>query len=131
MCELFGLILVLFASAWQIFIEVPVSNLNSSMQPAEMEEKLDRIWLLLTDDYTHQHTERAGFMATTNVKELNLEWKYGGDEKNSDLVEIQAKIVNWISAIIFLIGSCLLVFAKFLELRSVSGASIEAQPDDG
>jgi hypothetical protein len=115
--ELAGMILVLASVGWQFFIGRPLETIESSSRDYREDRKLDAIWWVLTDMYTHQFPERAGTTGFANWKSLNMQWEHHGEGEERS-IELQAKMATWFTGIVFLIGSALIVAAKWFEIRA-------------
>jgi hypothetical protein len=112
--ELVGMILALGSVGWQFFIERPLAANESSAREYRIGRKLDAVWLVLTDMFTHEFPDRAGMTSTTNLVELSRHLDAAG--KNDDRIEWQAKMATLITRFAFLFGSSLIVVAKWMVI---------------
>ena len=111
--ETAGLILLLLSFGWQTF-EEDINSLSNDVDTYQVHEKLDKIWSVLTDLYSHSdaNTSNTHVLSSFDV-ELNG-WKYWGDMlKEKERVDFQSKLFGGIRIGLYLIGSFLLIVPKF------------------
>ncbi|MFA5906989.1 MAG: hypothetical protein WC836_23885 [Desulfobacula sp.] len=108
-----GLILVLFAFGWQL-LENDLANLANDVDLYQTHKKIDAIWFVLSDSYTHSPTKNTAAVSIAEYDTLNNSWQGWEDmkkEKNS--VSSKKIIILMVRSVIYLLGSILIIYSKF------------------
>ncbi len=108
-----GLILLLLSFGWQAF-QQDISDLAKDQQDYQIHEKLDNIWNVITDMYTHSSSNTSNASTKVNIEAALENWKlYGNILSERTTVEYQAKLFLTIQIILYILGSICLIIPKF------------------
>lgn len=108
-----GLILVLFAFGWQL-LENDLANLANDVELYQTHKKIDAIWLVLSDSYTHSPTKNTAAVSMAGYDTLNDSWQDWEEmKKEKDSVSAQKIRILMIRSVIYLLGSILIIYSKF------------------
>jgi ADP-ribose pyrophosphatase YjhB (NUDIX family) len=110
--EAIGMALVLLAAGTQLFVKSG-ETLQQDAARYRLEEKVDAVWSVLADYYSHSAANRSEAMHLVNFPEVMSHYVYAGQSDTQDL-DAQVRIVSIWKAAMFLAGSLILVIAKFL-----------------
>lgn len=110
-----GLILLLISFGWQLFQDELISTEEDSIE-YQIHQKLDAIWELNSAIYTHSQINNSQTLANINYPALSDSWKYWDSiKKHRSSLYAQKEIIGNISILFFIIGSILIIVAKFKE----------------
>ncbi|HXD94355.1 MAG TPA: hypothetical protein VNX01_14210 [Bacteroidia bacterium] len=86
-----GLILLLISFGWQVF-QQDISDLAKEQQDCQIHEKLDHLWFILGDLYTHSSANNSSSITQSDFDVISRNWKYWADlQKERERVESQGK----------------------------------------
>lgn len=112
------MVLVLLATAFEVFVQRPLTSMEQADQIYKQDGKLDSIWMLLVDSYSKENEDRI-HRVLTNVKMLNSQWVSAGNGEPTRL-QWQSETATKIAGGMFVLGGAMLVFAKGAEFREAS-----------
>lgn len=117
------MVLILLSAGWQIFVQAPLAASEASARAYDRDRKLDAIFSISLAGYVEEFPALSrGLVFRTDARGLHERWRYAEDSRNEQ-IESQAKLAGWFAAAMFLLGSCLVVWAKYVELG-------EARPNE-
>ncbi len=111
--EFWGLILAFLGGGWQLLVERTLADIDIGRQQYRLHEKLDAIWMVQLDIYTHQYPERTEMMSSANVKALASSFDI--NDKTAPLDQ-QITWSGYISGIIFALGGLVFIRGKWIEV---------------
>lgn len=116
--ESIGLILILLSFSVQL-VETDIENEVREAQFYQTQNKLDRIWDLIGNEYSLDHTKSSN-TRYLEFQEINKNWKYYSqdkeyldDWKKSVWFDNTSKLRIWI----FVLGSLILIFPKIVRKK--------------
>ncbi|MDH1470236.1 hypothetical protein [Shewanella sp. GD03713] len=115
--ELWGLILILLSSFTQLFILNKSQDLTNNAVVWKIENKMDVIFSVLTSNH-----DILNFGVPENPKtagELFTNYKYAEMNKSMETTQNQTKFIGLFVSVLFVLGSFLLVLAKYIELKKI------------
>jgi hypothetical protein len=112
--EVAGLLLVLLALGWQMFLEEPVAGLYSGAKEFEVNERLEIVFRYMQGLRT-EVVERQPPPPGLEYNHLKDTWNRL-DSRNSGVAK-QASFMRYVRVILFLIGSVLLSVGRYSELQ--------------
>lgn len=116
--ESIGLILILLSFSVQL-VETDIENEVREAQFYQTQNKLDRMWDLIGDEYSLDHSKSSN-TRYLEFQEINKNWKYYSqdkeyldDWKKSVWFDNISKLRIWI----FILGSLFLIFPKLVRKK--------------
>ena len=114
LAEIVGLVLILLASGWQIFVEDTIRDIALDVTHGRLEEETGIIWRFLGE------LSRADYFEDLELREryFELDQEFlGAHSSYRSRVYQQVEALTIFRGALFLIGSLLLVLGRHLELR--------------
>ncbi|MBU1657730.1 hypothetical protein KKG72_01585 [bacterium] len=118
--ELTGLILILISSFSQLFLLNLSSTITNNSIRYKIEKKIDMIYNASISNYQKLHPEVTEVNIWTNPISFR-EYTKAEDDTSFKMTSNQTEIISYIVGIFFIIGSGLLLLAKYRELKLING----------
>ncbi len=113
--EAIGLVFILVAFGWQIF-EEEIRELSGETDKYQLHQKLDDLWAINSAIYTHSDINNSGAIANINYEHISNNWKYWkGLKAEKEDVNRQEKLFAWLRILLFILGSIMIIVAKYRE----------------
>lgn len=80
-----------------------------------IDEKLDSIWILLSDIYSHSDANTSGAIMSANFQALSENWAVWREGQES--IRKQNGIISTIGGIGFMAGSLMIIAGKYVEAK--------------
>ena len=117
--EAFGLLLLLISFGWQMF-EQETTIIIQDTNLYQTHEKLDKIWGVLIDDYSHKYADKVKTHVSTNFEHNVDTWKYWGEmKKEKESVNKQFEFAWQTRMVLYFLGSLMILLSKFLKKNTM------------
>lgn len=113
--EVAGLGLVLLSAGWQLFAEEPVRDIERRLGTYRIEDKLDAIWAQIGEIEKAVGLGAKVRSIHQNYASAHERWQWAG--QGADELRRQVEMFGIIRAAAFLVGSCLLVVARWWDVQ--------------
>jgi hypothetical protein len=115
--ELCGLILILASTFFQLFISAPARDNADSSVVFKLEEKMDVIYQISKANFQKLYYKASDSSYNPEL-DSKLFYKYAEMNKNQQHVKGQSNFIGIMVGLVFLFGSLLICYAKYLEYIS-------------
>lgn len=115
-CELIGMVLLLVSAGWQVFIEQRMAEVEAGTREYQLHRKLDALMVVIADIRSQQNPEEQKPASMADAKERIGNWKFAYNDGKNGLQQL-CDWISWITTAIFLNGSVLIIYGKWLESK--------------
>lgn len=124
--EIIGMIFLLLSLGWQIFFEDSLKNISRDASFYGIERKIDDIWNLLASEHSQKYEYPEKPSVRFDFPYILSKWKYGPSKHEG--LERQIETLTIIRAIIFIIGSILIILGKYYAIKKPLTLSNNYEP---
>jgi len=118
--EIIGIFLILVAFCWQQF-ETDSETLSYEVDLYQIHDKLDALWGVIADDYAHRYSNDIKSLVSSNFDFILANWKYWSQMKNEKMnVDSQRESAKLFRIILYILGSCLILIRKYLDIKNTT-----------
>ena len=109
--ESFGLLAILMASFFQLFVESNINEIKEDHPMYRIENKLDNIWTQIGNTQRMISPEQQSGFTAQSFLEMSRGWS-GVEERHTEVQE-QAKHALYLRGGLFILGSIMVLYARY------------------